>query len=445
MSLSALRQAEKQNIERVAIAESMALEATATALSNAILTAIKAGSDSLSQGVLDDYSRLYVDALRLAGLLGMYHVVRLVDSAIELNTAQMAVQFEEAIAYLESQVPTDSQVYRDYDANLRLRGFTVAAVSGEDAIRDVQALYADALKSGRSAPEVMQDVDQLLERAGVAATNPYYLELHYRNNMMSSYNGGRWLQIADNELVEYLIYLSVLDDGTTELCRHLDNVTKPKNDPFWTTYYPPNHHKCRGIVSPLSGPQYEAIPSDVAAQSGRVSASEILQNPTMQAEHQFTSSPVNTMLGLPSSLLTRAREYGQEPLITEYSASASADLLRERIGVLRATPVTRQIIERAVSGDAQLAPLSEMLARVPSEAESAVLAFESLGADAEYLAVNMIRGTGDGRYMITWAPAYAPTGWWGGRIISAEELRIIQSRGTALDLPGADIPALTAF
>lgn len=159
--------------------------------------------------------------MRFAWLYGHWHVQQLINEAVELAEAPAQVPFKEALAYLESQVPLTSKAYRDLDAQMRLRAFTVASVSSEQAVADVQARYATALAQGQSASETMQQVGQYLEQAGVSPVNPWYLELHYRNNMMAAYSAGRWSQVENNDLVEYLIYLSVMDSGTTKLCRHL--------------------------------------------------------------------------------------------------------------------------------------------------------------------------------------------------------------------------------
>nr|WP_269808670.1 phage minor head protein [Enterovibrio nigricans] len=141
-------------------------------------------------------------------------------------------------------IPTDSWEYRQTEAAVKLRSFTIANVSGGEAINRVKKLYTQALEDGASKSETLQKLDGFMEQAGIAQANPYWLELHYRNNMMTAYNSGRWTQVANNDLVQYLVYSSVMDAGTTELCRHLDDVAKPKDDPFWEIYYPPNHHKC---------------------------------------------------------------------------------------------------------------------------------------------------------------------------------------------------------
>lgn len=141
-------------------------------------------------------------------------------------------------------IPADSKTYRQTEASMKLRAFTIANVSSLDAVNRVKKLYEDALNEGQSRSEVLGNLDAYLEQTGIAQANPYWLELHYRNNMMIAYNAGRWTQIADNDLVEFLVYTSVMDNGTTKLCRELDGVVKPKGGAFWIEFYPPNHHKC---------------------------------------------------------------------------------------------------------------------------------------------------------------------------------------------------------
>lgn len=89
-----------------------------------------------------------------------------------------------------------------------------------------------------------------------------WLQAEYDTAVGSAQMARRWREIeATKDSLPLLEFDAVLDDGTTALCRGLDKVVKPVNDPFWNLYYPPNHFRCRSDVRQLSTgkvtPDYE--------------------------------------------------------------------------------------------------------------------------------------------------------------------------------------------
>jgi SPP1 gp7 family putative phage head morphogenesis protein len=89
-----------------------------------------------------------------------------------------------------------------------------------------------------------------------------WLKAEYDTAVGSAQMARKWSEIqSTKESLPLLRFNAVLDGGTTQLCRSLDGVVKPVNDPIWRLYYPPNHFRCRSIVDQLpSGritPDYE--------------------------------------------------------------------------------------------------------------------------------------------------------------------------------------------
>lgn len=71
-------------------------------------------------------------------------------------------------------------------------------------------------------------------------------DLAVANGQMSS----RWVDAqANKELFPNLEYSAVMDGRTTVTCIDLNGVVRPVDDPFWNTWYPPNHFKCRSDVT----------------------------------------------------------------------------------------------------------------------------------------------------------------------------------------------------
>lgn len=88
---------------------------------------------------------------------------------------------------------------------------------------------------------------------GVADTHVHsWLRTEYDTAIAGAQMAGKWQQIKQEEgLFPLLQFDAVIDKNTTHLCRSLDGVIRPVNDPFWDEYYPPNHFGCRSTVRQL--------------------------------------------------------------------------------------------------------------------------------------------------------------------------------------------------
>lgn len=80
-----------------------------------------------------------------------------------------------------------------------------------------------------------------------------YMQAEYNMAIASSQMAGKWARIQENkEVLPLMQFDAVLDERTTLICQSLDGVIKPVDDPFWDTYYPPNHWNCRSDVRSLA-------------------------------------------------------------------------------------------------------------------------------------------------------------------------------------------------
>ncbi|SKA56672.1 phage minor head protein [Enterovibrio nigricans] len=391
-SLKDIAALEKDNLTKLKRLEDKALFFTSSELSKAIKAAFKSDLDTIKSRDITTFSETYTASMMVSWLLGQYHVLKSVDENIELSSAPIylavePIPFQEAIDSLKAMIPTDSWEYRQTEAAVKLRSFTIANVSGGEAINRVKKLYTQALEDGASKSETLQKLDGFMEQAGIAQANPYWLELHYRNNMMTAYNSGRWTQVANNDLVQYLVYSSVMDAGTTELCRHLDDVAKPKDDPFWEIYYPPNHHKCRGTVSPMSEKQFNALPSSSRKKSASVDNTQIAGSDTMSKEHQFKSSPVVALKSIPRSLMKEAKEFGLVESILEHSSKQSKKELQEQISRASQLAIPIKPLKEAIDDTPKLNPYYEMISeRLIADSDEVLFGFtEDSAASGDFI------------------------------------------------------------
>lgn len=79
-----------------------------------------------------------------------------------------------------------------------------------------------------------------------------WLNAEYETAIGSAQMASKWVEIQrSKDSIPLLQFDAVMDSRTSPICRPLDLVIKPADDPFWNTYYPPNHYRCRSSVKQL--------------------------------------------------------------------------------------------------------------------------------------------------------------------------------------------------
>ncbi|MCG7551366.1 phage minor head protein [Pseudoalteromonas sp. Of7M-16] len=327
----------------------------------------------LGQTHAKGFAQLYASAMTVAWLYGQYHVYKQSKSPdpIELSNDMYEVSFGEAEEHLRAQVPINKDDYAKLEASLKFRAFTIAKIGQESVIQKIKGMYQAQLKEGHSAPHLLQNLNQLLDAAGVTEANPGWLHTHYRNNMMAAYNAGRWAQIEQNEHIEYLIYNAILDGHTTELCKKLHGTTKPKKDRFWNTFHPTNHHNCRSIVSAATKAQLKSRKITVSS----TKTADIYKNPTAKREHQFKAHPGAALKTIPNSLAIRAIQYGLGEAILKYTATSNRGFFSTRIADLSKSKLSKAAINHATNRRPELSDHTELAQAAISDADEAWLAF----------------------------------------------------------------------
>lgn len=292
-----------------------AKQKTANLLTKALSKNIE--NPKFTEKQIEEYIDHLYKSFLLSFLTGYYHAQKLTG---EINLSDnFKTKFEEAINHLKSMVPLKKEEFNKLSAHLKYRAFTIAKVSSEDLINKVKQIYTKTLEEGKTKAQTLQEVHKILPNL-----TANHLSTHYNNNVMIAYNAGRIRHFKDSKAVQYLMYNAILDGHTTNLCRKLHGIVKPKDDPFWDKFYPPNHHNCRSVVYPVHKSQFgkkisyieadeetgELHRKKIKIKPSKLSPKIILKDTILSAEFQFRGNPEKAIYEIPDSIIDRSIKYG---------------------------------------------------------------------------------------------------------------------------------------
>ena len=144
---------------------------------------------------------------------------------------------------------------------LKDKSFFISGVMKDDLVKQAQIILMNALKNGELQRETMQKLRAIFEPyvgsmeniVDAAVVTPIRLETIIRTNITESFNMGRLTMMRENaDLIQGVEYSAILDDRTTEICRHLDGKIFRLDDPSLPNLTPPNHFNCRSIIVPVT-------------------------------------------------------------------------------------------------------------------------------------------------------------------------------------------------
>lgn len=105
--------------------------------------------------------------------------------------------------------------------------------------------------------------------------NKNYLEAEYEFAVQSAQSVHQWSNLQSDTERYHLQYRTAADDKVRESHQPLHNITLPKDDPFWSYYYPPNGWRCRCTASEVLARDYKKSDSKNALDLGETSTTHI--------------------------------------------------------------------------------------------------------------------------------------------------------------------------
>ena len=148
-------------------------------------------------------------------------------------------------------------------AQLRDNIFYFSGFKNLQQMKEISKLLTDKDGQVRSFSDFKKDV-----LAIDATYNVNYLGAEYEFATHASHSISFWHTAqAEKDTLPFLRWSAVMDDRTGAEDASLNGVTRPVDDPFWQTRYPPIHWRCRCLVT-QEGPDAAVTPHQEIEQLG---------------------------------------------------------------------------------------------------------------------------------------------------------------------------------
>lgn len=250
-----------------------------THISNQIKTQIKNFKEGDLEFKIDlDYGPLEDDLIlsNLKGYLNSRSVSTLTDFE---EFDPFSLPFEEAIKSFNDKTPILYETIEEITEEVRAN-FNWLKKSNDLEVTDrIFKSLKKNLEIGGTFESWKKDIDKELKKLGINEEG-HYLDVVYRTNIQSQYSIGNFKQ--QMEVVKeypYWKYVTIGDERTSNICRNLADTIKKYNDPFWSSYYPPNHYRCRSTVISLSKADLESEGLKITSENFDIDVGTFKGNP----------------------------------------------------------------------------------------------------------------------------------------------------------------------
>lgn len=168
-----------------------------------------------------------------------------------------SLPFEDAIKYLVEKEPILFEKIDELTLEIKKNFKWVKKSTDLEITKKMFQSLDENMKNGGTFLDWKGSIQEAANKAGFGDQG-YYLENIYRTNTINAYNIGTYKeQMETREDFPYLLYDSVLDEDTTEICKRLDGKIYRSDDPIWNEIYPGNHYQCRSGVISISQEEFE--------------------------------------------------------------------------------------------------------------------------------------------------------------------------------------------
>ena len=177
------------------------------------------------------------------------------------ETAQV---FSSAIPH---ETPSEMKAYLEKDA------FIFSGLKTHAQLTEARSYLKD--DNGHIVPfsKFQEKVLKLNERY-----NQHYLEAEYQFAVHSAQSAANWANLQEDTSRYWLEYRTAGDEKVRAQHQALNGICLPKDDDFWTEYYPPNGWRCRCIAVEVLAREKNLSDSKKAQELGEKATTHIAPN-----------------------------------------------------------------------------------------------------------------------------------------------------------------------
>lgn len=163
-----------------------------------------------------------------------------------------------------------SEIPEEMLTALKTNIFQFSGFKTHQQMKEVGKFLLDDKEKVKPFSKFKQDVAQVSEDY-----NKNYLKAEYQFAIASSQSAARWSEYSEDTERYMLQYRTANDDKVRQSHQSLHEVTLPKSDPFWKSFYPPNGWRCRCTVVEVLASKYEKSDSKTAITNGEVATTRL--------------------------------------------------------------------------------------------------------------------------------------------------------------------------
>lgn len=167
------------------------------------------------------------------------------------------LKYEDAIKIAGSRKAVTPSDYKKLSAHIKQQAFTVGRLAQLDMIKRAKDVYLKAIDA-----EKVGDIGAFIKEMATvdpsAAGMVGYYQMVYRTNIQSDYNAAKAWSM-DDDPPEFLQFVAIEDERTSDICSARAGIVLPYTDPFWDNNWPPLHYNCRSTVREIDNEEAEAM------------------------------------------------------------------------------------------------------------------------------------------------------------------------------------------
>ena len=188
-----------------------------------------------------------------------------------MNVPEFRAVVEHTAEIFSSAVPHEvPQEMRDY---LEKDVFIFSGLKTHTQLTEARSYLKD--ESGNIVPydRFEQKILKLNEQY-----NRHYLEAEYQFAVHSAQSAANWANLQENTSRYWLEYRTAGDERVRANHAVLNGICLPKDDDFWTEYYPPNGWRCRCVAVEVLARENTLSDSKKAKELGEIATTHIAPN-----------------------------------------------------------------------------------------------------------------------------------------------------------------------